>query len=97
MFCPFCRNPDTRVVDSRTSEEVLQMFQRLNEEEGITIILVTHALEVAEYANRAIKIRDGLIESGAFTEHADQARRNKPEAPAAAAAPVAAMAGGTAR
>jgi ABC-type lipoprotein export system ATPase subunit len=54
-------------LDSRTSEEVLAMFKQLNREEGITIILVTHALEVAEHAQRSIRIRDGLIESGAFT------------------------------
>jgi putative ABC transport system ATP-binding protein len=54
-------------LDSRTSEEVLAMFNQINREEGITIILVTHALEVAEHAQRSIRIRDGLIESGAFT------------------------------
>jgi putative ABC transport system ATP-binding protein len=57
-------------LDSRTSEEILQMFTRLNREDGITIILVTHAMEVADHANRAIRIRDGLIESGAYAEHA---------------------------
>jgi ABC-type lipoprotein export system ATPase subunit len=56
-------------LDSRTSEEILTMFQRLNEEEGITIILVTHDANVASHAKRIIHIRDGLIESGAF-EHA---------------------------
>ena len=57
-------------LDSRTSEEVLRMFQELNEQDGITIILVTHAIEVAEHAKRSIRIKDGLIESGAFTERA---------------------------
>jgi ABC-type lipoprotein export system ATPase subunit len=57
-------------LDSRTSEEVLQMFQQLNEEDGITIILVTHAMEVAQHAKRSIRIKDGLIESGAFNERA---------------------------
>jgi ABC-type lipoprotein export system ATPase subunit len=57
-------------LDSRTSEEVLQMFKALNREDGITIILVTHAMEVAEHADRIIRIRDGLIESGAYAEHA---------------------------
>ena len=42
------------------------MFQRLNEEEGITIILVTHDSNVAAVAKRAIRISDGLIESGAY-------------------------------
>lgn len=53
-------------LDSKTAVEVLQMFRDLNEKEGITIILVTHAAEVAEHTNRAIRIRDGLIEAGAF-------------------------------
>ena len=43
-----------------TSVEILEMFKQLNEEEGITIILVTHAAEVAAHAKRAIRIRDGL-------------------------------------
>ncbi|HZT79351.1 MAG TPA: ABC transporter ATP-binding protein [Gemmataceae bacterium] len=53
-------------LDSRTSEEILAMFQKLNAEEGITILLVTHAPEVAEHARRTIRIRDGLIEEGLF-------------------------------
>jgi len=54
-------------LDSRTSEEILRMFQRLNEEEGITIILVTHDANVAATASRQIHIKDGLIEDGAYT------------------------------
>jgi ABC-type lipoprotein export system ATPase subunit len=61
-------------LDTRTSEEVLRMFQQLNEEDGITIILVTHAMEVAEHAKRSIRIKDGLIESGAFNERAGSAK-----------------------
>ena len=53
-------------LDSRTSQEVLEMFQKLNEEEGITIVLVTHDANVAGHAKRAIRMRDGRIESGAF-------------------------------
>ena len=49
-------------LDSTTSAEVLEMFQRLNAEEGITIILVTHDPGVAEHAKRVIRMRDGRIE-----------------------------------
>ncbi|HOB72898.1 MAG TPA: ABC transporter ATP-binding protein [Phycisphaerae bacterium] len=53
-------------LDSRTSREILEMFQQLNEEEGITIILVTHDADVAAHARRTIHIKDGLIQDGAF-------------------------------
>jgi putative ABC transport system ATP-binding protein len=55
-------------LDSRTSREILEMFQALASEENITIVLVTHDATVAGYARRAIRIRDGLIEAGAFTD-----------------------------
>jgi putative ABC transport system ATP-binding protein len=48
-------------LDTRTGEIVLGTFQRLNEEQGRTIILITHELETAEHADRIIHIRDGLI------------------------------------
>jgi len=48
-------------LDSQTSAEVLAMFQALNREEGITIIMVTHDPHVAGYAQRAIHIHDGQI------------------------------------
>ena len=49
-------------LDSRTSEEILDMFKNLNQSEGLTVILVTHDPGVAEHAKRVIRIRDGLIE-----------------------------------
>jgi ABC-type lipoprotein export system ATPase subunit len=49
-------------LDSRTSSEVLQLFRRLNEQDGITIIIVTHDASVAQAARRIICIHDGLIE-----------------------------------
>jgi len=49
-------------LDSRTSTEILAMFQQLNRDDGITIILVTHEPDVARYARRIVLLRDGLIE-----------------------------------
>ncbi len=48
-------------LDSRTSRDVINLIRQLNEEKGITVILVTHDLEIAENANRRIELRDGLV------------------------------------
>ncbi len=48
-------------LDSHTSEDVLAMFQQLNQQDGITIILVTHDAQVARHARRIIQIHDGVI------------------------------------
>jgi putative ABC transport system ATP-binding protein len=48
-------------LDSATSEEILQMFERLNNE-GRTIILVTHEDDVAAHAKRVIRLRDGAVQ-----------------------------------
>jgi putative ABC transport system ATP-binding protein len=48
-------------LDSRTSIEVMEIFQRLNAERGITVLLITHEPDIAEYATRLIAFRDGRI------------------------------------
>ena len=48
-------------LDSRTSREVMELFRQLNQEDGITIILVTHDQEVAKNARRAVVIHDGQV------------------------------------
>ncbi|HEY8460608.1 MAG TPA: ABC transporter ATP-binding protein [Blastocatellia bacterium] len=53
----------TGALDSRTSVEVMEIFQRLNRERGITLLLVTHEHDIAEYAERVIIFRDGKIRS----------------------------------
>ncbi len=48
-------------LDSRTSVEIMSVFQRLNRESGITVVLVTHEPDIAQYASRIIVVRDGKI------------------------------------
>jgi putative ABC transport system ATP-binding protein len=52
----------TGALDSRTSVEIMSIFQRLNREAGITMIVVTHEPDIASYANRNIHFRDGRIQ-----------------------------------
>jgi putative ABC transport system ATP-binding protein len=48
-------------LDSKTSEEIMGIFQRLNREKGITIIMITHEPDIASFAKRNIHFRDGRI------------------------------------
>jgi putative ABC transport system ATP-binding protein len=50
-------------LDSRTSIEVMEIFQRLNAERGITIVLITHEPQVAEFGSRIVSFKDGAIVS----------------------------------
>jgi putative ABC transport system ATP-binding protein len=67
-------------LDSKTSVEIMELFQRLNREQGITIIFVTHDPETAAYCRRVIHVRDGLVE-----------RDERQETHAASVAPTAVM------
>jgi putative ABC transport system ATP-binding protein len=51
----------TGALDTRTSVEVMEIFQRLNGERSLTIIVVTHEADIAQYADRIIHFRDGRI------------------------------------
>jgi ABC-type lipoprotein export system ATPase subunit len=51
-------------LDTKTSKEILKMFQDLAEEDGITVVLVTHDPGVANYARRVVRMCDGLIVEG---------------------------------
>lgn len=63
-------NPDiifadepTGNLDSKSGKNVMSIIQRLNEEEGRTIVLITHETSTAEHAERIIRLMDGVIES----------------------------------
>jgi putative ABC transport system ATP-binding protein len=49
-------------LDTRTSIEVMDIFQRLNIERGITVLLITHEMDIAEYGTRLVRFRDGKIQ-----------------------------------
>ncbi len=50
-------------LDTAKSHEIMQLLRSLNQERGLTIVLVTHEEDVAAYAGRQVRFRDGLIES----------------------------------
>jgi putative ABC transport system ATP-binding protein len=56
-------------LDSRTSLEVMDIFQKLQQDRGITIVLITHEMEVAEYGSRIVTFKDGNILSDVKNEH----------------------------
>jgi putative ABC transport system ATP-binding protein len=58
-------------LDTRTSIDVMGIFQRLNSERGITVLLITHERDIAEYGSRIVTCRDGHIVS----DHPVQKRR----------------------
>jgi ABC-type lipoprotein export system ATPase subunit len=67
-------------LDSRTSREVLEMFTELNRQDGLTIILVTHDPNVAQHAQRIIRIHDGVIVDGSSAAAATSTSEPAPAA-----------------
>ena len=49
-------------LDSRSGEEVVAIFQRLNRDQGITVVLVTHEADIAQHAERVVQMHDGIVE-----------------------------------
>ncbi len=56
-------------LDSKTSVEVMEIFQKLQQERGITIVLITHEMDVAQYGSRVISFMDGKIKTDTANEN----------------------------
>ena len=86
-------------LDSRTSVEIMDILQRLNEEHALTVVIVTHEADIANYAKRAIEFRDGRIRTDELIKERLLAREVLPTLPALDdldAAPAGDTAGGAA-
>jgi putative ABC transport system ATP-binding protein len=55
-------------LDSATSAEIMSLFRKLNRDQAITVVLVTHEIDIAGYAERQIHFKDGLVLSDQITE-----------------------------
>jgi putative ABC transport system ATP-binding protein len=72
----------TGALDSRTSIEIMAIFQRLNREKGITMIVVTHDPDVATYSNRSIHFKDGTLRLDERLAHPRDAHKDLEQLPA---------------
>jgi len=68
-------------LDSRTAVEIMDILQRLNEEEGLTVVLVTHENDIAQYTQRALEFRDGKLRQDAEVRNRLIAREVLPTLP----------------
>jgi putative ABC transport system ATP-binding protein len=68
-------------LDSRTSVEIMDIFQRLNTEEGLTVVIVTHEPDIAQYAKRAIEFRDGRMKKDVLIQNRSIAAEVLPTLP----------------
>jgi len=69
-------------LDSRTSVEIMDIFQNLNDKHGLTVVIVTHESEIAQYAKRALEFRDGRMKKDVPIQNRSIAERVLPMLPA---------------
>jgi putative ABC transport system ATP-binding protein len=72
-------------LDTRTSIEVMGIFQRLNQERGITVVLITHEMDIAEYGTRTVTFRDGQVVADKAVVRRREAQRELAALPTAEA------------
>jgi len=68
-------------LDSRTSVEIMEIFQKLNDEQGLTVVIVTHEPDIAQYAKRAMEFRDGRCRKDLFIQNRSIAAEVLPTLP----------------
>jgi len=68
-------------LDSRTSVEIMDIFQKLNEEHGLTVVIVTHEPDIAQYAKRALEFRDGKMKKDVVIQNRSIASEVLPTLP----------------
>jgi putative ABC transport system ATP-binding protein len=68
-------------LDSRTSVEIMEILQGLNEEQGLTVVLVTHEPDIAQYAKRTLEFRDGKLRRDELVSNRLLAREVLPTMP----------------
>jgi len=73
----------TGALDTRTSAEIMAIFQRLNRERGLTVIFVTHEPDIAFHTRRIIHLRDGVITSDEAVAESEWRRADDPAVTAA--------------
>ena len=68
-------------LDSRTSIEIMEILQQLNQEHGLTVVIVTHEPDIAQFAKRALEFRDGKIIKDVLIQHRSIAAEILPTLP----------------
>jgi putative ABC transport system ATP-binding protein len=68
-------------LDSRTSVEIMDIFQKLNDEHGLTVVIVTHETDIAQYAKRALEFRDGKMKTDVVIQNRSIASEVLPTLP----------------
>jgi putative ABC transport system ATP-binding protein len=68
-------------LDSRTSVEIMDIFQKLNTEHGLTVVIVTHEQDIAQYAKRAMEFRDGKMKKDVVIQNRSIASEVLPTLP----------------
>ncbi len=68
-------------LDSRTSVEIMDILQKLNDEHGLTVVIVTHEQDIAQYAKRALEFRDGKMKKDVVIQNRSIASEVLPTLP----------------